>query len=299
MGWNRPSEEKKVEKRGEQRNVHLKWLVAGAIVVLGASIAAWLLWPDASAPVREGADGTVGRRIKEVKPAVPKAATNAVAAVEEEEKDPSKRVVAVLSCETNSAFGLICKRVKTADGKSHKQYWPAREPMFKHATDDMISMLLAGRRSGTVLPIPMKAKGDLDKQFLASLNDPIVITDEDTEERAARKREVKAAREEIKEMMDRGLSFKEILADSRRLFQENAEIRRKAMRELQELHQKGDAEGERQYQVNIDAALQQMGIDPLDEPRTKEEVMADVAAKRAQREERRKQLQEQQKENEK
>ncbi len=290
----------------------IRGALAGLIVVVGTAVAAWWLLSDGGASRTPRPTGGKQGLIKESKPVVvPKvAATNAVATAHEanvtetnalekalaEEKDPRKRVVAVLSCKTNSAFGLVCKRVKTADGKTHKQYWPARDPMFKHATDDMISMLLAGRKSGTVLPIPMKAKGgNLDEQFRKSLNDPIVITDEDTPERAERKRQVMAAREEIKVMMDEGLSFNEILADSRLLFQENAEIRRKAMRDLQELHAKGDVEGERQYQINIDAALSQMGIDPLGEPRTKDEVMADVAAKRALKEQQK--LQQQQKEN--
>ena len=45
MAWNRPSEEKKVEGKGGggQWNVHLKGLVAGVIVVVGAAIAAWFM----------------------------------------------------------------------------------------------------------------------------------------------------------------------------------------------------------------------------------------------------------------
>ena len=71
MGWNRPKERrgKREEGRGGQRNVHLKGLVAGAIVVVGAAVAAWWIFGGKPAPVREGADGTVGRLIKEVKPA--------------------------------------------------------------------------------------------------------------------------------------------------------------------------------------------------------------------------------------
>ena len=56
------------------------------------------------------------------------------------------------------------------------------------------------------------------------------------------------------------------------------------MRELNELHASGDVQGEREYQIRIDAALQQMGIDPLDKPMTPEERRAIRAERRAQRE---------------
>ena len=49
MGWNRPSESgeaisRSLQKRSGDR-FPAKGLVAGAIVVLGAGIAAWWLWP--------------------------------------------------------------------------------------------------------------------------------------------------------------------------------------------------------------------------------------------------------------
>ena len=69
MGWNRPSEEKKVEGKGRQWNGRLKGLIAGAIVVVGAAVAAWWIFGDGPAPVREGADGTMKGLIREAKPA--------------------------------------------------------------------------------------------------------------------------------------------------------------------------------------------------------------------------------------
>lgn len=85
MAWNKPSEKKVAEKKkGGQRNVHLKGLIAGAIVVLGAGLAAWLIWPDAKPPL-SASTSTSTSRIKEVTPAV--APTNAVAAAPKV-KDP-------------------------------------------------------------------------------------------------------------------------------------------------------------------------------------------------------------------
>ena len=48
MAWNRPSEDKtKTKVRGEQRNVHLKGLVAGAVgVVIAVSVAVWIALDD-------------------------------------------------------------------------------------------------------------------------------------------------------------------------------------------------------------------------------------------------------------
>ena len=94
MAWNRPSNDgragspcpphigqpkaalrSKVARavRGGTPRPTVRGAIAGALVVLGAAVAAWWLWPNASAPVAEDGDGTEKGLIKAVEPAVPKA----------------------------------------------------------------------------------------------------------------------------------------------------------------------------------------------------------------------------------
>lgn len=199
------------------------------------------------------------------------------------EEDPSKRIVAELSFKTNAGLGMVTRVYKTADGKTHKVYRPAYKPLFKHGTDQVLAMVLGGT-TGHIPPLMIRGGAAMDEQFRRSLKDPIVINETDSERVKARKRQVIEARETIKELMDGGAHFSDILADHRRVFNENVDIRAAAMRELNAIHEQGDAEGERAYRLKVDTALSQMGIAPLDDPKTKAERLQEREARRAARE---------------
>lgn len=284
MAWN-GSDGKKEERvpAGGAKGFNFKALAAGLIVVaLGGAV----IWFFVVRGPKSVATDKAEKRPSRIAAATPSAPTNRVAqkVVEkkvEEETDPAKRIVEVISCTTNRGVDQICRVYRTADGKKHKEYSPATKPIFRHGTDTLLSVLLSGSKTGVIPPMPMRSDKSLDEEFRASLNDPIVIEADDSEERAERKRQVMQAREEVKQMMDEGLSFREVISESRRLFQENAQIRREAMQELQKLHEQGDAEGERKYQITIDAALGAMGIDPMDKPMTVDEKRAKIAEAKA------------------
>ena len=287
MAWNRSDDTSadKSRKIKAERDAKKKTVAKGAIafvlVVAVASIAGWLIFGSAGEKPKAVVTKEKPKLIKEQEPSKAAVAPAKEEKKIEEETDPAKRIVEVVSCTTNKGTDQICRVYRTADGKKHKEYAPAHKPMFKHGTDTLLAMLLSGRKSGIVPPMPLRPGKSLDEEFRASLNDPIVIDADDSEERAARKREVMQAREDVKAMMDSGLTFREIISESRRLFQENAEIRNEAMRELKKIHEQGDAEGERKYQITIDAALEQMGIEPLDTPMTAEERRAKIAEAKA------------------
>lgn len=193
---------------------------------------------------------------------------------------PSEVRVKTLSFITNN-FGSIVERYQTADGKTHREIRPSRPPVFRHATDSIISMALAQPSMGAMPPLPLR--GDMDRQFLRSLEEPIVIEETDSDEVKERKRIVREARVEIKKMMDRGMHFAEIMADHEKTFNENADIRRKAIAEATKIRDEGDSEGTAQYVEAMNAAFETMGIEKIDMPRTKEERSAELEAKRAAR----------------
>ena len=142
--------------------------------------------------------------------------------------------------------------------------------VFQRATDTLIASYLQPP-SGGIMPPPMPIPGNAGKKFLESLETPIEILDTDSEDVRQMKEAVIVARAQIKQMMDEGQTFEAILADHYRLTEENTRIRRDAQKELDAIHAQGDAKGAEKYRRTIDLALQQMGIDPLDEPMTNAE----------------------------
>ena len=140
--------------------------------------------------------------------------------------------------------------------------------VFKYSTDDVILAYLLPGPGGTLPPM-QPIMGGSDRIFLKSLEDPIVIDKDDSEEIRARKELVIVAREQIKARMDAGESFADILQDNYRLMEDNAKIRREAQREFDKIYREGDDDGARKYMLMIDAALQQMGIEGLKEPHPK------------------------------
>ena len=80
------------------------------------------------------------------------------------------------------------------------------------------------------------------------------------------KTRVMIARESMRQQIEAGASFAEALETNRRLGNENADVRIDALRELKEILAKGDRAGAKRYMVTINAALQQMGIEPLKTP---------------------------------
>ena len=142
--------------------------------------------------------------------------------------------------------------------------------VFQRATDTLIASYLQPP-SGGIMPPPMPIPGNAGKKFLESLDTPIEILDTDSDEICRMKEAVIVARAQITQMMDEGQSLEAILADHYRLTEENTRIRRDAQKELDAIHAQGDAKGAEKYRRTIDLALQQMGIDPLDEPMTNAE----------------------------
>ena len=144
------------------------------------------------------------------------------------------------------------------------------ERIFKDSTDTLNASYLQQPVHG-ILPPPVPMTANAGARFLKSLENPIVINDTDSEEVRVQKESVIVARAQIKELMDGGATFEEILSEHRKLAEENLKIRCNAQKELNEIFNSGDLDGAARYKKAIDVALGQMGIEPLDKPLTKEE----------------------------
>ena len=272
-------------KGGGKPSGAFKGAIAGLIVVI-AAVGAWYFLTQKQETAQPESKPKKTAKIAEVKPAPvvkPKAEEPPPKPVEEE-IPPHLRRVKDISCTTNQ-FGQIVERYQTADGKTHKLIRPSRPPLFNHATDDILSMALAQSGSGAMPPLPLG--GDMDAEFLKSIEEPIIIDKNAPPEIQERQRIVRDARIEVKALMDQGLHFRDILADHEKLFNENAEIRAEALAEARKIRDEGDTEGTQQFVDTMNAAFQSMGIDPIEMPKTREERMAEREARRAEREARR------------
>ena len=78
----------------------------------------------------------------------------------------------------------------------------ARKPVFDNASDDQLAMAVGGGGTQAIAPIPMTAASEAE--FLKSLERPIVISEDDSEQVKRLKEAVRNAREAMKQMMDEG-----------------------------------------------------------------------------------------------
>ena len=263
MAWNRPSaaNQQPAKKDGGTKRSLLHGIIAGiAVVVLGGVVLFIFSGGDTTPSVEvKKKPGT----IKEVKP---KAAPTAKAEVSTATNNaPSAQQllwmgqkVVRYSATTNAAAGKIIETLVTDDGKIHKRLIEEKRSIFDNSSDELISMAITTPPGQIMPPLPMYP--GFEKDFKEALNNPIKINEDDPPKVKELKERVIAAREDIKAMMDQGMTIREILTEHEKVWNENAEIRRDAQKGYDEVLANGSEEDARKYRIKMDAALQQMGI---------------------------------------
>ena len=192
------------------------------------------------------------------------------------------RAVVEISATTN-ADGTVIERIRTDDGKIHSKVYSAAEPVFGYATDQLLAAAVDGDSDGP--PMPGATAAD-EKLFLESLKKPIEILDTDTPDIRALKEKVMQARADMAELLSQGREFAEVLAEHRKMQEENAAVRREVASELQALVESGDTAAALEYRKRVNAALEQMGVKPLTTAITEEERAERKERRRARRKER-------------
>lgn len=289
MAWNRPengeANSRSLQKRSGDRygfaycwrNRPIRGTIAGMIVVVGAGIAAWWLWPEDGAagsskpPYR---DGLIREAMPAKKPssgagqaASDRAATNEAAvavATNAVEMFRGQRVVKK-TVVTNGSY--LITRVYTADGNFHRiEDWVMPPDGLPSSTDQLLAMAIGG---DDMPPIPV-APG-ADAEFRKSLETPIIVLHTDSEEIKAWKRSMNEARLQMKDQLDAGKTFAEVIAEHQEMTRHNTEMRAKVQAELVKIVDGGDMEGAKQYLETMNEALDSMGIKPIVMPKTPEE----------------------------
>lgn len=244
----------------------VRGIVAGAAVV-GLAFTAWYLLATrtespnpktVSAPKKPS-------KIVEVRPAIsrPKPVEEKV---EPPKPDPNARptkvgevvngYVLLPSGRLHRRQGVITNSVASrAKGAYH---------IFDHACDNEIACYLS-IKPGDSLVGPARYTGRFKDKFLESLKTPIIVTQDDTPEQAQLKRDVIAAKLELKDALDRGEDIEQIMLDTR---QELQDLARYKMELRKQFHEMRRTEGSKEEDVETlleacNKMLESRGIAPM------------------------------------
>ena len=148
-----------------------------------------------------------------------------------------------------------------AQGKRHRV--KVAKTIFDHNTDSILCAVLCAGTQEIMLP---PFDGNEDREFLKSLETPIVIMNDDPDDVKQKKLLVRAARKEVKDMMDQGHSFQSIIQSHRADMDLQRESVAQAVEGLREYLDKGDEEGAELYIEAMNPVLEKMGATPLHMP---------------------------------
>lgn len=164
-------------------------------------------------------------------------------------KLPSGRIHRVLGVVTNSATAAI----------------KGKYEIFDHACENEIAGFLAMEPGQGLVGTP-RYNGRFKRDFLESLKHPITITQDDSPEDAALKRNVIQAKITLKEALDRGEDIEQIMLDTRREMQDLARYKQELKQQMHEMV-KGDGEMTTEEMEDLLKAANQMldakGIAPM------------------------------------
>lgn len=252
-----------------------KAAAVGLVVVLGAGLA-WFCLKPSQEPSEAGTGRPKAVRtapVEGTRPAGPSAAAKAAdGAASVQPQAPSAGTSgAVAATDAAAAPDLPPAGTNNVPPPS------LPPPVFDNASDQVLAMVAQDATHG-MAPIPTGR--DSEREFRESLKKEIAILDTDDEQTKALKESVIALREEIKKLLDSGMSFNQVLQEHQKLVNENAKIRNDATLELRRILESGDVEGAQKYKRKMNIALGQMGIAGISVPVTEEERAERAAARR-------------------
>ena len=228
-GWNRSGGN---TRSGSNANrCPVKRIAFAVAAMLLAGVGAWFLWPSA-----ENADEAIPTpkkpaQIKEAKPATVSKAENP-APESPKPVDPNARPTKVGEM-VNGYVMLPSGRIHRRIGAVTNSIAGRPKPhyhIFKHRTDNEIASYLS-LQPGDVIVGTRRYTGNFARQFMESLKDPIEVAPDDTPEQARLKRDVAAARQQLKEAYYRGEDIEQMMIATRNELQDLMRVKN-SMRKL-------------------------------------------------------------------
>ena len=239
-----------------------------AIIVIGGTVGVCLYFfgPEAVDGLRAKDKDRVAK-IAEVTPLLPGPKSGAVSRAQEPEPQPEDGKEAVesefedgrvlQSTKTNGMY--IVEMYRMPDGKKLKKYRYSTPSIWHSNTDQLLHMALSTPPGVTLPPIPYSS-GTATKDFYDSLNTPIVINDDDSDEVREAKERVIEARETVKQLLSEGYTFEDIMADFEQQNAKDAELRREVSDRIEEIKRDGDIDMAREYMHKANEFLRESGI---------------------------------------
>lgn len=242
-------------------------LIAGAVVVALAVAAYFAFFSRDEIPQRGDEVAKGHGRIREVKPAAaPKPAP-------EPERPRSKKKLEDMSPEERREMRL--QHIAEAQARM-KDIPLARPPetnlVFKTATDQILAMV-ADLADGKDMP-PLPIDRNFEREFVASLKEPIVIDDGDSEKVKNLKSKVAQLRRELDERASHGEPMVRILKDFQREMAADYKMRDELRLDVRKMIETDGREAAQKYCDKVNESLRQLGIKEIDMPMTQEECEA-------------------------
>ena len=221
MAWNKPNQNNQAKdslRRGRslRPTIAVRGAIAGAIVVLGAAVAAWWLWPSGESAGEPPKSRNAGL-IKEVSAVV---VTQQQAQIPAKPVRLSKKGTPIPENVQPDERGVLrypggLRWVDTND--LHRVQHPRKRKLFTHACDNHIANILT--MDPVRMPVFMVGKrikfGDrFVEDFKASLSNPEIIDKNDTPEEAEVRKAVNETKAELKARMDAGEDIAKIMNDA-------------------------------------------------------------------------------------
>lgn len=258
MSWNKPSEAAQPAPKAPS-----KWrgIVALIAVVALGGLVAWWIWSRGE--TRQDVASTNRDLIKEVKPAIP---PKPVVTNEVKKVDPNARptkVGEIVNGYIKLPSGRIHKRVGVITNTASAS---AKLPceIFTHHCDNEIACYLWIEPGTEIVDMPNYG-GRFTKEFLESLKEPIIVTQDDTPEQAQLKRAVNEAKIELKAAYDRGEDIEKIVYDTRDELRKLGLYKQEIRQQLLEYRKKENVTDEdvQDFLSACNQMLEKKGISPL------------------------------------
>ena len=240
----------------------VRGLIAGIVVVALATAAYFAFFSRGEIPQKRVKVAKERGQIKEVRPAAaPRRAP--------EPEKPRKKLEDMSPEERREM-----RMQHIAEAQARMKDIPfARPPetnlVFKTSTDQILAMV-ADLAEGKDMP-PLPLDRNFEREFVASLKEPIVIDDGDSEKVRELKMKVAQLRKELDERASQGEPMLQILKDFQKDMAEDYKMRDELRLEVRKMIETDGREAAQQYCDKVNESLRQLGIKEIDMPMTPEE----------------------------
>lgn len=274
MAWNRPSTDSKTEtalrRTGTVRpTIAVRGLIAGVIVVVGAGIAMWWLWPEDM--TRQDAASTRKGLIREMTPTIP---TNAPAVAEVSRESSKERILE----ELKEPAGEFVRKAPTNNIVWMSKALKPNDPdnALRKRTAFALGALLSirpGEHIPSFMTLDFLMGGKPDRadggnaRFVNDLKKwQIEIKEGDSEHLAAHKKDLFDAQLELIKNIDEGVSVNDSIRAAYQYRVNAAEFRDSLIQMVKELHRESpDRETTRSMIAQANKKLEEQGIKGISE----------------------------------